>query len=722
MSDSTKALTTFSGAFSVRSDSGSDAISAGRPADRHRRIRLGRTQGRRLLRSLGTWINSLSYLPKWILLASTIGVVAGLGAVVFYAALKESTHLFLSVLAGYQVPSPAGEGNSPGSSHFGRPWVIPLVVGLGGLISGFVVFTLAPEAEGHGTDAAIDAIHHNPRGIRLQAVLVKIVASAITIGSGGSGGREGPTAQISAGFASLLCRTLDLSPEDGRVAVAVGIGSGIGAIFSAPLGGALLAADVVYRDDFDFAALLPGLFASIVAFAIFGAFFGFQPLFSVPSLYTFDRPIQLVWFALLGLVAGGVGLVYSKVFYGINRWSSRLPFSRRLRPAAGGILVGLMALAVPEVLGTGYGWAQKSLSAQLSHIPLLLVIALPLARIVATGLSIGTGGSGGVFGPGMVIGAFTGLALWRLLQPFAPGVGHDPAPFVLVGMMSVFGGISRAPIAVMIMVAEMTNSVAIIGPAMISVALAWFVVRQTNDSIYRSQLGTRADSAASRLQLGLPLLARVSIATVLNSTPVVLVDQERVGAAYDHLAERDVPGGPVVDENGTFIGTVTRDQLGRLLESRESAKDIALVEVAEATAVTAPIDATLDVALEALTQAGGSWVTVTGRDRRVIGVVSVGDLIRGYRGALEVNIGQVAQVTHSSVAIEERVGDASPLIGRSMRQANLPSGCVIVTLKRGNELIFARGSTTFELGDVVSCLAPPESVASLREQISGRAP
>jgi H+/Cl- antiporter ClcA len=237
--------------------------------------------------------------------------------------------------------------------------------------------------------------------------------------------------------------------------------------------------------------------ASIIAYAIFGAFLGYQPLFAIPGGYRFDQPLQLVWFALIGLLAGGLGLLYSRSFYGVVSLSRRLPVSRKLRPALGGLLVGLIALALPEVLGTGYGWVQKGLGAELAHTPLLIILALPLARILATSLSIGTGGSGGVFGPGMVIGAFTGLAVWRLLEPFAPAVGHDPAPFVIVGMMAVFGGISRAPVAVMLMVAQMTGSITLLGPAMVAVAVSWFIVKRADDSIYRSQPHTRADAAAT---------------------------------------------------------------------------------------------------------------------------------------------------------------------------------------------------------------------------------
>src|ERR1041385_7954647 len=173
-------------------------------------------------------LKGAGYLRKWLILSALIGLVAGLGAVAFITSLHWANRFFLSVLAGYTPPSPVGEGNATGSVHFARPWALPLVVGLGGLISGILVFRFAPEAEGHGTDAAITAVHHNPKGIRSRVSFIKIVAAAATIGSGGSGGREGPTAQISAGFGSLLARRLDLTPADARIAAGVGIGPGGG--------------------------------------------------------------------------------------------------------------------------------------------------------------------------------------------------------------------------------------------------------------------------------------------------------------------------------------------------------------------------------------------------------------------------------------------------------------------------------------------------------------
>ena len=689
------------------------------PAERKRSgLAAGRPAWRSLSSAVAGKVNSMAYLPKWLLLASVLGVIAGFGAVVFYECLRQATHLFLGILGGYNVPTPAGEGGALGSAHYARAWAIPLIVVLGGLIAGFLVFTWAPEAEGHGTDAAIDAVHHNPRGIRVRAVFVKIIASAVTIGSGGSGGREGPTAQISAGFGSLMARVLDLSPEDGRIAVSVGIGSGIGAIFSAPLGGAVLAADIVYRDDFEFQALLPGTFASIIAYAIFGAFFGYHPLFAIPGGYHMQA-IQLAWFALIGLLAGGIGLLYSKSFYGVVSLAHRLPFSKTLRPATGAIFTGLLALWLPEVLGTGYGWVQKGLSAELLHVPLYVIIVLPFARIAATAFSIGSGGSGGVFGPGMVIGSFTGLAVWRVLEPLgAPGVGHDPAPFIVVGMMAVFGGISRAPIAVMLMVAEMTGSIGVLGPAMVAVAIAWFIVGRSDDSIYRSQLPTRAESPAGRLRVGLPLLATLRVADVAGPPKLVFQEDMTLGRALGSLDGSNLPGAPVVDERGSYVGTVDRSRLEAAASARPDHK---LNVVIDPTTATVSVTADMEVGLEALVQAGGGWVPVTSGDRRVVGILSASDLIGGYHRALDAYSGYVYNVTPHAVVVEERVGRNSPVAGRKIRDAGLPPWCVVVTVQHKGTVIYATGSTEVAAGDIVNALVSAERVEELRLLLRGDA-
>lgn len=448
-------------------------------------------------------VANAEYLPKWLLLGIITGCIAGLGAVAFYLALEYTGELLLGYLAGYHIPTPLVEGGRPGSSGYERPWAIPLVTTAGALTSALIVAKFAPEAGGHGTDSAIEAVHTDPRAIRGRVVLVKMIASVLTIGSGGSGGREGPTAQISAGFASLLTRRLNLSDADGRILVSTGVGAGIGAIFGAPLGGAVLAASIVYREDFEYRSLYPGFITSATAYALFGSLVGFDPMFGyVDAEYRFEDAAPLLWFVLLGLAAAAVGYLYARIFYGTVILTGRLPGGTVLKPTIGGLLVGLLALAIPQILSSGYGWVQLATTKHaVMAIPLWVVLVFPIVKIVATSLSIGTGGSGGIFGPGIVIGAFVGAAIWRLGDLLhLPGVPGGPGIFVVVGMMACFGSVAHAPLAVLIMVAEMTGSFSVVPGAIIAVGIASLLMSRTNVTIYPAQRLDRETAESERRQ------------------------------------------------------------------------------------------------------------------------------------------------------------------------------------------------------------------------------
>jgi H+/Cl- antiporter ClcA len=652
-------------------------------------------RARGLAATLGRWVRRSSYLQRWIVLGIAIGAIAGTGAVVFYEALRLCTHFFLEVLAGYQVPTPKGEGDVAGSVHAARPWALPLVAATGALGGAVLVYRYAPEAEGHGTDAAIAAVHHNPKGVRFRAVIVKIIASALTIGSGGSGGREGPTGQISAGFGSLLTRVLDLDPADGRIAVATGIGSGIGAIFGAPLGGAVLAAEILYRDDFDPSALLPCFIASSVSYAIFGTVQGFGPLFGYVGSYHFGDPAQLGWFALIGILGGLIGLLYAKGFYGIAQLSAGVPrLPRWVKPALGGLMVGAIGIVIPQVLGTGYGWIQKSLGPDLLGIPLWIVLLVPFARIVATGLSIGTGGSGGIFGPGMVIGAFMGAAVWRLFEPIAPSMGHDPSPYVIVGMMCCFGSISRAPLAVMLMVAEMTGSLSILTPALVGVGLAWLIVHHFDDSIYRSQIRSRADTQAQRIMAGLPLMATIPTAHAMSPPRLVLETDIPASEALERCARAGVPGAPVVDAAGRFEGAVSVAALSRVATTKSP-----VGELADAGAPAIGLESRLSTALESITSAHTSWLSVLDDDRRVAATVSISDVVQAYRRELVASAERVSALGAAAGAFEFTLAEHSALVGKPLRTAGLPEGTLVTSIGRDGQVLAPSGDVVLEPGD-----------------------
>jgi CIC family chloride channel protein len=313
-------------------------------------------QGRFSRERIKNSIENPRYLLKWFVISSLIGIVAGVGAIVFYAAIHLATHWFLNGLVGYMPPDAAGEGSATIMPFWNsvRPWLLPIVTAAGGLVAGIIVFWLAPEAEGHGTDAAIAAFHQG-KSIRARIPLVKLVASAITIGTGGSAGREGPAAQISAGFGSILASVLHLDARDRRIAIVVGMGAGIGAIFRAPLGGAILAAEILYTDDLEVEALVPALIASIIGYSVFGAWSGWNPIFTVPANLAFTSPVQLLYYVVLGVLCGAIGLLYANGFYGITHIFHRLRLPNWLKPGVGGLFVGLIGLVIPQALGMGYG-------------------------------------------------------------------------------------------------------------------------------------------------------------------------------------------------------------------------------------------------------------------------------------------------------------------------------------------------------------------------------
>ena len=687
------------------------AMAATGPMDVIARAAASRSQ--MALRRVRRRVRSATYLRKWVILGALIGVVGGLGAIAFYTALEIATHLFLALLVGLTPPSPTGEGGAPITDAV-RPWALPLVVGLGGLISGIIVFRFAPEAEGHGTDAAIAAYHHHPRGIRGRIPLVKLVSSAVTIGSGGSGGREGPTAQISAGFGSYLSRLLDLDARDARIAVAVGMAAGIGAIFRAPLGGAVLGAELLYREDVESEALVPSFIATIIAYSIFGSVVGFEPIFGARRVSGSATPGSWVGTRSSGSLAALVGLLYIRNFYGFMDGFGRLRIPRILKPAIGGFIVGCIGLVIPGVLGTGYGFVQAGLDRQaLLAIPLWMVLILPFAKIVATSLSIGSGGSGGIFGPGMFIGGMLGAGIWRLLEPVAPAIPADPAPFIIVAMMALFGSVAHAPLAVMLMVAEMTGNLSMLAPAMVAVGLATFVVGSR--TIYRSQLATRADSPAHRYRFAMPLLAAVSIGDAARQPRLVVGADESVADVRNRIEAAGVPGAPVVDGDGRVVGMAD-------LRSLAGVDDQARIESLDLARepVLASGDG-LDDALGALADHHRSWAPVVADDR-LIGVLSVRDAMAAYRSALGGNVRQVRGLRSGGVILEVDLDPTSTLVGRRVSEIPWPRDVVLVAIERGHQLVVPRGDLRLRSEDHLSIFSAPDARARLEDLLATDAP
>lgn len=569
---------------------------------------------------------SRAYFQRWLLIGALIGVVAGVGAILFYSAIALCTRLFLGVGVGYFPPNPASEG-ATFIQPTARPWLLPLITTLGGLLTGVIVFTLAPEAEGHGTDAAIEAFHEKHGRIRARIPLIKMIASAITIGSGGSAGREGPTAQISAGFGSWLGDLLHLDDHDRRIAMAAGIGSGIGAIFKAPFGGALLSAEILYKRDFEADVLFPTFIASVVGFSIYGLWAGWTPIFGIGGHFTFDHPFNLVAYLILGVCAGLVGLLYPATLYRIRDFFKRLRIPQVIKPAIGGLLVGLIGLALPQALGMGYGYVQFGVNNDFTHLAGWLLAVLVFAKILTTSLTIGSGGSGGVFGPGMVIGGFLGGALWALLRTVAPVLveGMPPGAFVIVGMGGFFGGIAKAPLAVILMVAEMTGEYSLIVPAMLTTMVAYLITGDV--SIYEKQVPTRLDSPAHRDDFALPLLRNLTVRDTMQpvtiSMPVRVVPDTLLRDVARLIREESIRYVPVT-QNGHIVGLITARDLVSVSPDKISGGVARARQVMRRNVVRAYPDESLYTAWVRMSRNNLSQLVVVNREQssQVVGVLT----------------------------------------------------------------------------------------------------
>jgi len=424
-----------------------------------------------------------------------LGVVGALGAQLFMWLLRLAQGLLLEGIGGYSPPRLPVEGGILGESIGAHGlWMIPLATTLGGLISGLLIYSLAPEAEGHGTDTAVKAFHRAGGYLRARVPPLKLVASAVTIGSGGAAGREGPTALISAGVGSLYASLLHRSDEDRRLLVLIGMAAGLSAIFRSPIGTAIFAIEVLYSDmEFDAGALLYTMLGSVVAYAVNGLFVGYEPLFRVPASLPIPGFLEYGWYVLLGVVAGVVATLLPVVFYRCRDLFALLPVPPHVKPAIGGLGLGLIALWIPQVVGGGYGWIQEAINGSL---PLRLLLLLTLAKILALSLTVSSGGSGGVFAPSLFVGAMLGAAMAALFH-------QPPAALAVVGMAAVFGGAARVPVATMLMVVEMTGGYHMLVPAALSVMLSYQIQMTLSESLkyrslYEAQVPGRADSPAHR--------------------------------------------------------------------------------------------------------------------------------------------------------------------------------------------------------------------------------
>ncbi|MFL5342485.1 MAG: chloride channel protein [Gemmataceae bacterium] len=573
--------------------------------------------------------------------AILVGIVAGLGAVAFSAACHVVVHYTLDEVAGYRAETPGGEARLPWLAESAtplRPWLLPVVAAVGGLLSGFIVFKFAPEAEGHGTDAAIAAYHHS-RSIRPRVPLIKLVASALTIGTGGSGGREGPIAQIGAGFGSLLGKLLKFRPADRRVLLAAGMGAGIAAIFRAPLAGALFAAEIMYSSpEFESEVILPTGLASVVAYCTFGLFFGWRPLFDTPRL-EFTDPWQLAPFLLLAVLMAFLAALYTRTFYWTTALFHRLKISVFFKPVIGAAVTGLIGMLLYYIYGRpalavlsfGYGILQQGLSKP-AEMTAGLLLAVALGKILTTSLTIGSGGSGGVFGPSMVVGGCGGGALGLFLHAHWPGLAPRPETFVILGMAGFFSAAAKTPFSTLIIVCEMTSDYQLILPALWVCTISYLL--SDEQSLYRSQVARRSLSPAHQGSYVRDVLAGLKVSQFLNSDgPLSLLKpSDPLPVVLERLAAAPVSVLPVVDADQRLLGVVNLDEVHQASQAADLRPFLLAEDLMRPVDQPLQPDDPLDEALEAFVENDLLALPVVAGDgsRRVVGVVRRAEIAQAY--------------------------------------------------------------------------------------------
>ncbi|HTY14935.1 MAG TPA: chloride channel protein [Methanoregulaceae archaeon] len=574
-------------------------------------------------------------------IACVVGVIAGVGSLLFYEGLKLATAFFMGYVLHYVYPQ---EGQTIAQiSQWSEPTSLALllpVLILGSCLTGILVTRFAPEAEGHGTDAAIKAFHSDGR-IRKRVPVLKAVTAILTISTGGSAGREGPAAQISAGFGSMVADVFGLSPRERRIALTTGIGSGIGTIFKAPLGGAVLAAEILYYRDFESEAIIPAFLASVIGYAIFGFFEGYSPVFALVPISW--NVMQIPLFFLLGVLCALFGLLYIFVFYRTRDLFAdvfkRYNLPLFLKPVSGAVLLGILVIALsfisPEAemlglagMGTGYGYTQLMIY---SMVPLAVLLLLPFVKIITTSLTLSSGGSGGVFAPGLTIGAAIGGALGMVLHILAPAyVPIETVPvFVVVGMISLFGAVANAPIAVLVMVVEMVGSITILIPAMAAVAISHPLTGEK--SIYREQVPTKAQSGAHRGEYDRDTLEgiRVRDAMIPRMNVITISPHDEPAKVLSLVTTTGHTGFPVV-ENDRLIGIITNRD-AHSVRVREGSCPTVREAMTSAPVVIGPDD-TLENALATMVDHDFNHIPVVeaGSPDRLAGFLTRTDILRAY--------------------------------------------------------------------------------------------
>ena len=568
-----------------------------------------------------------------------VGALAGITGVLFQAALAFITEALGVVpssaehLAGLRDPDPF-------------PWLVLVLPSLGGLASGLLCAWLAPEAMGSGSDRVVGTYHTAGGRMRGRIPLIKGIASIFTIGAGGSAGIEGPTGQITAGIGSIVSDILGLSNAERRIVVIAGMAGGIGAVFHAPMAAAILSAEVLYAEmDMEHEVLVPSIISSTIAYAVFGAVSGWEPSFTTPALSSGFGGELLVYTVLAVVLAmWAAGFVQALQLTRRLGSSARLPLW--LRPAIGGLGVGVVGVFVPGALGPGYGIAQ---TAFLGHAGIAVLLLLAAAKTLTSALTTGSGGAGGLFAPAAVVGAALGGAVGLAAADLAPGLDIGPAACGVVGMAGMVAALFRTPLAAVIMVSELVGDYRLLVPALWVCILAFLLSRGVR--LLQGQVGSRLDDQAQLSEMMGNVLDRISVREAMDPhkpAPLTVAPDAPLSELVACFARSRQGVYPIVDPaNGHVCGVVDGLELRRRLGD-PNLSDLVLANDFLTPALTiAPTSSLRDAMQQMSTSGVDELLVVRAEDgQTLLGILSRRELVSAYhRVMLASHAGPAAEAT-----------------------------------------------------------------------------
>lgn len=522
----------------------------------------------------------LRILGRTLLHAALVGAAAGLLGALFFFGLELLQHGLLERLCGYRPLRANGEDLLPQArpGPF-RPYLLALLPAVGGLLSGLLTSRVAPEAQGGGGDAMIEAYHRHRGYMRARVIWVKGLASLLTLGTGGSGGREGPTMQIGAAIGAAVARVLRLDARERRILFVAGVAAGISAVFRTPLGAALLAVEILYRDDFEADALIPAILGSVVAYSVVTSLYGETQLLSHAPRYPFV-PVHLPLYFLLSILICVAAIGFLIALRVVQQAARRLPGPLWLRPAAGGLLLGVLFTPVVMLFGShlqqpgqglglfggGYGAVQLAIVG--AHwlpgggLEVALLLLLCAAKLVASSLTIGSGGSAGDFAPSLVIGGLLGGAFGRFLQLVLSDPRIDPGAFALVGMGTFYGGVAHVPLSALVITCELAGSYDLLVPLMLTEGVAFVALRRW--SLYPAQALTKRESP-NHSDEHLDILSHIRVRDALRKPSRPRVSFTPTTPAPEILRSLGDSEGqecfPVLTAQGALVGIIASEDL-----------------------------------------------------------------------------------------------------------------------------------------------------------------